>query len=119
MLFINTQLNSTLLASASTGQLLMTFIPLAIIAWCIMWGALTKSIMQKKGYKGGFLWGFFLGFLGLIAVACYPDLNAQNKVIQEPQQSTADELMKYKMLLEQGAITQEEYEAKKKQLLNI
>lgn len=31
----------------------------------------------------------------------------------------ADEIMKYKQLLDTGAITQEEYDAKKKQLLNL
>ena len=35
------------------------------------------------------------------------------------QLDPADEIMKYKKLLDTGAITQEEYEAKKKQLLNI
>lgn len=33
--------------------------------------------------------------------------------------SEADEILKYKQLLDDGAITQEEYEAKKKQLLGI
>lgn len=33
--------------------------------------------------------------------------------------SSADEIMKYKQLLDAGAITQEEYDAKKKQLLNL
>ena len=33
--------------------------------------------------------------------------------------SVADEIMKYKQLLDAGAITQEEYDAKKKQLLNL
>ena len=33
--------------------------------------------------------------------------------------SVADEIMKYKNLLDIGTITQEEYEAKKKQLLNM
>ena len=36
-----------------------------------------------------------------------------------PTFSTADEIMKYKKLLDCGAITEAEYEAKKKQLLNI
>ncbi len=36
-----------------------------------------------------------------------------------PVASSADELMKYKRLLDAGAITQEEYEAKKKQLLSL
>ncbi len=35
------------------------------------------------------------------------------------QPSGADELMKYKQLLDGGAITQEEYDLKKKQLLNL
>ena len=33
--------------------------------------------------------------------------------------SVADEIMKYKQLLDAGAIAQEEYDAKKKQLLNL
>lgn len=35
------------------------------------------------------------------------------------QNSCADEIMKYKQLLDMGAITKEEYESKKKQLLGI
>lgn len=35
------------------------------------------------------------------------------------QVSSADELIKYKGLLDQGVITQEEFELKKKQLLNL
>lgn len=38
---------------------------------------------------------------------------------QEIPQSNADELKKFKDLLDSGVITQEEFEAKKKQLLNI
>ena len=36
-----------------------------------------------------------------------------------PQTTTADELMKYKSLLDAGAITEEEYNEKKKQLLGL
>lgn len=43
--------------------------------------------------------------------------NGQNK--QAIQVSSADELKKYKELLDMGAITQEEFDAKKKQLLGL
>lgn len=43
--------------------------------------------------------------------------NAQAPVMQ--QNSAADELKKYKELLDMGAITQEEFDAKKKQLLGL
>ena len=38
---------------------------------------------------------------------------------QEISKSSADELKKYKNLLDSGIISQEEFEAKKKQLLNL
>ena len=38
---------------------------------------------------------------------------------QEIPQSNADELRKYKELLDMGVITQEEFDAKKKQLLGL
>lgn len=40
------------------------------------------------------------------------------KDIKIPEASTADELLKFKNLLDQGAITQEEYDKKKTELLN-
>ena len=40
-------------------------------------------------------------------------------VKQEVQQSSADELKKYKELFDQGIISQEEFDAKKKQLLGL
>ena len=45
--------------------------------------------------------------------------SATTVINQEIQQSNADELKKYKELLDQGIITQEEFDAKKKQLLNL
>ena len=44
---------------------------------------------------------------------------ASSSNFPEAHQSSADELKKYKDLLESGAITQEEFDAKKKQLLGL
>jgi hypothetical protein len=40
-----------------------------LIGACIF-GAITKGINEQKGYEGGFWWGFFLGVIGIIVVAC-------------------------------------------------
>ena len=40
-------------------------------------------------------------------------------IVQEIAQSSADELKKFKELLDSGVITQEEFDAKKKQLLGL
>ncbi len=36
----------------------------------IIFGFITETINEKKGYYGGFAWGFFLGIIGVIVVAC-------------------------------------------------
>ena len=93
-----------------------------ILLWCIIWGFVTRAIVKGKGYENSgswFLCGFFLGIIGVIVAACKPAVNVpQSYAPVQPQTSSADELFKYKKLLEQGAITQEEYDVKKKQLLN-
>lgn len=43
----------------------------------------------------------------------------QEEVKEKPVESSADEILKFKNLLDQGIITQEEFEAKKKQLLGL
>lgn len=141
----------------------------------IICGCITNVINTNKGYDGGFAWGFFLGIIGIIVVACRSDyrsyhdeyventaLSAYAKEVTErkmlddggwkcakcgrinPSYSTscvcgitmkesknwkvkkeekttsqADEIKKFKELLDSGAITEEEYEAKKKQILGL
>lgn len=50
------------------------FIYLVIsLAYAFGFGIATMKISQSKGYDGGFLWGFLLGFIGLIVVLCKPN----------------------------------------------
>lgn len=44
---------------------------------------------------------------------------AQSMKTETAYTSSADELIKYKKLLDDGAITQDEYDVKKKELLNL
>ena len=49
----------------------------------------------------------------------FKSISAQNNTIQQPVSSSADELKKFKELLDMGVISQEEFDAKKKQLLGL
>ena len=45
--------------------------------------------------------------------------NSSKKEVTEPQKDTTEELKKFKELLDSGVITQEDFDAKKKQLLGL
>tara|TARA_R110000737_G_C14437115_1_gene460703 strand:+ start:49 stop:312 length:264 start_codon:yes stop_codon:yes gene_type:complete len=45
---------------------------IGMIVYCIICGALTNYIGNKKNMNNSFWWGFLLGILGLITVAGLP-----------------------------------------------
>lgn len=83
------------------------------------------SIAKKKGRANLGAWWFYgwlLFIVALIHALCMEDYNspkASQPVVQQQGIGGADELMKYKKLLDDGIITQEEFAAKKKQLLGL
>ena len=83
-------------------------------------GFIPASIARKKGYSFGLWWfyGWMLFIIAIIHVSLIPDKNAPAGPAAPPV-SSADELKGYKELLDMGAITPEEFEAKKKQLLGL
>ena len=105
---------------------LSTYAIVAVIAGVVC-GFITKSINESRGGEGGFWWGCLLGVIGIIIVAVRPmDGNNSNQSNSAPSRqysapvtSAADELKKYKELLDQGIITEEEYQKKKEQLLRM
>ncbi|MDE6678156.1 MAG: hypothetical protein K2K02_03850 [Ruminococcus sp.] len=56
---------------------------LGVIINASIWGLITRAISKSKGYKGGFAWGFWLGIIGLIVVACKPDNRGYNQLSSE------------------------------------
>lgn len=95
------------------------------IVWGAIWGFVAYSIVLNRGYpkeeanKWEFV-GFFLGIIGVfIAMVAKPDIRNQQNTTTQQQFNEADTLLKYKELLDSGAITQEEFDAKKKELLKI
>jgi len=100
-----------------------------ILAIAAVLGLVPANIAKQKGYSFGLWWfyGWMLFIVAIIHVAVLPDKNAaasQNTVSQvdsaqaaKSMQSSADELKKFKELLDMGAITEEEYSEKKAELL--
>ena len=78
----------------------------------IVCGFVCKSQAANKGYSEAafFCLGFFLGVIGLVIALLLP-------AKQSTSITNADSLLKYKELLDQGVITQEEFDAKKRELL--
>lgn len=83
------------------------------IIWGSIWGIATQSIGNSKGISGCFWWGFFLGIIGLIVVACLKD----NTTISN-NADNVEALDKLQKLKESGTISNEEFEQSKKKILS-
>ena len=91
-------------------------------------GLIPANIAKKKGLSFGMWWfyGWMLFIVAIIHVQFIEDYNAPEKKMNvvasiNPSTSvfsTADEIKKYKELMDQGVITEEEFNHKKQQLLN-
>lgn len=106
-----------------------------------IFGLISLSVAKSKGRSSGWFWtGFLLGIIGLIIVCCLSNANnvtqpndevvfkdpnplPSRPLTDEPSEirnhrmDKFEEIRKYKELLDEGIITQEEFEAKKKELL--
>ena len=93
----------------------VTALVLLLIFFAVL-GLIPARIAKKKGYSFGLWWlfGFFFFLIALIVSLFLADKNAGQKA---EAINGADALAKYKELLDAGVITQEEFDAKKKQLL--
>ena len=89
-----------------------------------IWGVIVSKVMKRKGYIENWFWaGFFLRLIAIIIALCKPNLNDQfhrnyqtNPHIREKE--IVEEIRSFKQLLDEGIITQEEFEKKKESLLN-
>lgn len=105
-------------------------VPLVVAAGL---GFIPASIAKNKGYSFWLWWfyGWMLFIVAIIHVSIIPDKNAQQSAGSQMAssipycppsdlwKSAAEELKKYKELMDQGVITEEEFQAKKEQLLKL
>lgn len=103
---------------------------LTVILWlAIRFGLayIPANIARKKGYgfMGFYILGLFFFLIALIISLCLSDKKQQldeiKKVIHSEKNppSVADELKKYNDLLEQGTISQEEFDDIKRKLISM
>ena len=99
-------------------EIILILIVLGIFVLFPVWGY-RAGATRAVGSTGGLLLGLFLGVLGIIIVyAMGPAKVYDPNEYNFPFQSAADELQKYKQLLDSGAITEAEYNVQKSRLLN-
>ena len=123
--------------ASSVTFVIQAFLPLFLmLIVSVALAFIPATVARKKGYSQGLFWlfGFFL-FLPALIVACCIEDKAKPKpptavYVAQPytppytspaapnSPSPVDELQRYKDLLDQGAISQEEYDAIKAKLLN-
>lgn len=96
-------------------ELFLLIIVLAIYAGCAV---ASGKIASQKGYSYNVfaLIGFLTGIIGLIIAAVIPDKSTDTS--RNTEAATADALLSYKELLDNGTITQAEFDAKKRELLS-
>lgn len=92
-----------------------------VIILLLLLAKIPASIAKKKGYSYGgfFLFGLLFFLPALVVALLVQDRNLVSEIASVVQKGTsADEIGKYKQLLDSGAISAEEYEQKKKKLLD-
>ena len=91
-----------------------------------LWGFLSSIIGIALFFVCGLgiLWGSFLGIVGIVVCCVKPMVNSLPKgsavINTSPKSdSVSEQIKEINKLKEEGFITEEEYEAKKKQILGI
>ncbi|WP_121808619.1 SHOCT domain-containing protein [Mucilaginibacter kameinonensis] len=100
-------------------EIILIFVAFASLGSIIIFPIWGYNAGGKRtiGAIPGLLLGFFLNFIGIIIVYCTPKVESKN-FYTFPPKSSADELQKFKQLLDSGAITESEYNAQKSRILN-
>lgn len=82
----------------------------------LFWGMISGFIYKDKGgsFEAGFVWGFFLGIIGVIIVSLQKDKSEKSKNSYSP----TEELEKLSKLKESGALSEQEFEESKKTILS-
>lgn len=109
------------------SHVLVSVISFLIVACGIFLLIERVSTVVNTGVINGFAWKSIFSLIGVSFVInlvkrsnlIVPAKSRKPAVVVQKSNSNADELKKYKELLDSGVISQEEFDAKKKQLLGL
>lgn len=109
-----------------------------VVAWILgatiaaFLGLIPASLAQKKGYSFGLWWlyGWALFIVAIVHVSLIPEKKVESEnirqmsqetknIVKSPELKKIDELRQYKELYDEGILTLEEFEMKKRQLLGL
>ena len=62
---------------------MIIIIIITTIIQALMFGFITDFVGKKKHIDGGFLWGFFLGVIGLLVIIGLPAEEKKEKTVEE------------------------------------
>lgn len=81
-------------------------------------GVITQGIMTPKGYgeRSSFCVGLFLSVIGIIIACLMPPKDGYTSS-SKTEVDNARALREYKALMDEGAITRDEFDTKKRELL--
>ena len=66
------EMTEALTMFAQMMPILISSLLIGLLIWRIILGLVSRRVMKNRGCKGGFWWGFFLGFIGIIVEAVRP-----------------------------------------------
>lgn len=100
-------------------EIILIIVAFGILGGCIIfpiWGY-KAGAERTIGAIPGLLLGFFLNIIGIAIIYCTPKIGYKDPYAL-PARSSADELEKFKQLLDSGAISEAEFNNQKARILN-
>lgn len=98
----------------------MALIIIFYVVYCIVFAYICRYIGLKKNIASGYVWGFLLGFIGIIVVGVLPNQNKEQDFINTADTTSSnkyDDLERLQKLKESGVLTEAEFNSEKQKLL--
>lgn len=98
----------------------MALIIIFYVVYCIVFAYICRYIGLKKNIASGYVWGFLLGFIGIIVVGVLPNQNKEQDFINTADTTSSnkyDDLERLQKLKKSGVLTEAEFNSEKQKLL--